>query len=307
LTPMIELRSVTKIYGLVLGVNDISLELPAGAYGLLGPNGSGKSTLLKLLTGQLRPTEGTVRILGQDPWSRPALFRRLGYAPEQDAFYSFLSGFDFVRRLGRLSGLSASDSSARAEEVLRLVGADSYMHRAIGTYSKGMRQRTKVAQALVHDPEVLILDEPTIGADPVGRRELIDIVRSLAARGKSIIVASHILHEVQAMTKDFLLMFGGRILAQGNVDDIRGLMDEHPHRIAIRCERPRELAVCLLRDLPVDGVELVDGGLRVLTRDPHGFYGGAARVVQAWGGSVYEMDSQDDSLEAVFKYLVAEG
>jgi ABC-2 type transport system ATP-binding protein len=303
---LIETRNLTKLYGVVIGVNDVTLDVPKGVRGLLGPNGAGKSTFLKLVTGQLKPTEGSLTVLGERPWNNPPLFRKIGFCPEQDSFYGFLTGFEFVKTLARIGGFDSAEATRRAETALERVGATDYMHRKIGTYSRGMRQRTKVAQALVHDPEFLILDEPLSGTDPIGRREMTDLVRSLGREGRSILISSHVLHEVQAVTEDFLLMYGGRMLASGNVHEIRGLMNEVPHRITIRCREGRALAHRLMRDLPIAGVEMNDrqGTFSVLTHDPGSFYAGLPAVVGESGAKVTEMVSQDDNLDAVFRYLV---
>jgi ABC-2 type transport system ATP-binding protein len=301
---LIEARNLTKLYGVVIGVNDVTLDVPMGVRGLLGPNGAGKSTFLKLITGQLRPTEGEIRVLGERPWNNPDLFRRVGFCPEQDAFYTFLTAFEFVETLARLAGYDPAEAKRRAGAALERVGATEYMHRKIGTYSKGMRQRTKVAQALVHDPEFLLLDEPLSGTDPIGRKEMTDLLRSLGKEGKSILVSSHVLHEVQAVTEEFLLIYGGRVLAAGNVHEIRGLMNDFPHRITIRATDPRGLAHRLMRDLPIAGIEMQEASFSVLTHNPGAFYSGLPKVVAESGSKIIEMASQDDNLEAVFRYLV---
>ncbi len=304
---LVSARNLTKLYGLVIGVNDVTLDIPKGVHGLLGPNGAGKSTLMKLITGQLVPTEGELQVLGERPWNNPSLFRRIGFCPEQDAFYSFLSALEFVTVLARMSGLSWSQAQGRAASALERVGATEFMNRKIATYSKGMRQRTKLAQALVHDPELLILDEPLSGLDPVGRREMTDLLNALAKEGKGILVSSHVLHEVQVVTKEFLLIYAGRVLASGNVHEIRALMNRHPHRITLRSPDGRHLAQQLVRDLPIAGIELDEekGSFSVLTRDPAGFYDGLGRIVLESGLRVTEMVSEDDNLDAVFRYLVA--
>ncbi|MHC5064675.1 MAG: ABC transporter ATP-binding protein [Planctomycetota bacterium] len=303
---LLEARSLTKLYGVIIGVNDVNLDLEPGVIGLLGPNGAGKSTFLKLVTGQLRPTEGQVSVLGENPWSNIHLFNRIGLCPEQDSFYDHMSALEFVTSLARLSGLG-QESKDRAEHALARMGATEFMHRPIGDYSKGMRQRTKIAQSIVHNPDFLILDEPLTGTDPICRREIMDLVIELGGEGKSILVASHVLHEVQAMTDQFVLIFGGRILAAGKVREIRELMNEFPHRISLRCSDPKKLAGALIRELPIDGVE-IDAEreeVTVLTKDPGKFYAGLAKVVIATGLSVREMASADDKLESVFNYLMA--
>ena len=301
---LLSARSLTKLYGLVIGVNDVTLDLPRGVRGLLGPNGAGKSTFLKLITGQLRPTEGEALVFGERPWSNPELFRRIGFCPEQDAFWDFLSAREFVTALARMSGLDAAAAGRKAAAALERCGAAEFMDRKIGGYSKGMRQRTKVAQALVHDPELIILDEPLTGTDPVGRHELVELVKSLGRDGKSVLISSHVLHEVEAMTEDFLLIHSGRVLAAGNVHEIRGLMNDYPHRITLKAKDARGLARAVVRDLPVSGVNVDEaaGTLLVLTREPKLFYEGLTRL--AAEGGVREVVSQDDNLDAVFNYLV---
>ena len=302
---LLELSGVTKLYGLVIGLNDVQLTLEPGVNGLLGPNGAGKSTLLKLLTGQLRPSEGRVRVLGEDPWNNPRLLARLGLCPEQDAFYDQLSALEFVTSLARLSGLGSA-AGERARAALARVGASEFMHRPIAGYSKGMRQRTKLAQAIVHDPEFLILDEPLTGTDPVCRREIVDLVIELGRQGKSILVASHVLHEVQAMTDRFVLMYGGRVLASGRVGEIRALMNHVPHRIRVRCADAKVLAQALLAHLPVDGLEIDArrGELVALTREPSAFFAGFPAVALASAVPIHEIESADDRLDAVFQYLM---
>ncbi|MEM7200516.1 MAG: ABC transporter ATP-binding protein [Planctomycetota bacterium] len=299
-------RALTKLYGVVIGVNDVTLDLEPGVIGLLGPNGAGKSTLMKLITGQLRPTEGTIEVLGHQPWNNPAVFRELGFCPEQDAFFDGMSALQFVTALGRLSGLG-SDATDRAADTLARVGAAEFMHRPIAEYSKGMRQRTKIAQALVHNPPFLVLDEPLTGTDPIGRRDIMDLVQQLGSEGKSILVSSHVLHEVQSMTDEFVLVFGGRILASGHVQEIRSLMNEFPHRITIRCDRPQALATRLVRDLPIQGVEISGDQheLAVLTKEPAAFYRGFGSAVLEERVTVHELTSADDNLQAVFDYLVS--
>ena len=306
---LLETRALTKLYGVVIGVNDMTLQVPRGVHGLLGPNGAGKSTFLKLITGQLRPTEGSIRVLGQDPWNNPALFRRIGYCPEHDAFWDFLTALEFVTTCAQLAGLSRDEAPAAAEHALRRCGGGEFLHRRIREFSKGMRQRTKVAQAIVHHPELLVLDEPLTGTDPLGRRELMDLVLELGREGKSVLVSSHVMHEVQAMTSRFLLVFGGRMLAAGEVQDIRALLDRIPHRVRIVCDLPRGLARELCAHPSVGGLEVDEsrGELFVTTRDPRALFsqlpGHAARA----GVALHEFGSQDESLDAVFGYLVGGG
>src|SRR5262249_41837421 len=201
---VVRFEQVSKWYGNVIGINKMSLRILPGVTGLLGPNGAGKSTLLQLATGQLRPSQGEVTVLGQTAWNNPRLNRYLGLCPEQDAFYEWMTGRDFVRTCARLTGFGRAESEARAERALGLARMTEHADRAVGGYSKGMRQRTKLAQALVHDPEVLFLDEPFSGTDPVARRDLMDVVIGLGRQGKSVVVSSHVLHEVQALTQNIV-------------------------------------------------------------------------------------------------------
>jgi ABC-2 type transport system ATP-binding protein len=307
MTALLECRSVTKLYGVVIGVNDLTLELEPGVHGLLGPNGAGKSTLIKLITGQLRPTEGAIRVLGEDPWNNPRLLRHLGYCPEHDAFWKFLTGHQFVATLAGLSGLGTAEAAAAADRALARVGAREYMHRPISTYSKGMRQRTKLAQSLAHEPELLILDEPLSGTDPVGRHELMELIQDLGAEGRSVLVSSHVMHEVQAMTSRFMLIYGGRVLAAGDVHEIRRLMSEIPHRIRVVCDDPRELASHLAGRPAVDGVQMNTRELWVTTREPRELFAMLPALAAETGVAVRELGSEDDSLDAVFEYLVGDG
>ena len=307
MTALLDCRSLTKLYDVVIGVNDLSLELEAGVHGLLGPNGAGKSTLIKLITGQLRPTEGAIRVFGEDPWNNQRLLGRIGYCPEHDAFWKFLTAHQFVSTLAGLSGLGRAAAAGAAERALERVGAREYMHDPIATFSKGMRQRTKLAQALVHDPDLLVLDEPLSGTDPVGRHELMDLVRQLGEEGKSVLVSSHVMHEVQAMTDRFLLIYGGRVLAAGHVQEIRRLLFEIPHRIRLVCDAPRELARHLAGQPAVDGVQMDGEELWVTTREPRELFAMLPGLTADTGVAVREMGSDGESLDAVFEYLVGDG
>jgi ABC-2 type transport system ATP-binding protein len=306
-TPIVAFHEVSKWYGNVIGLNKLSIRIPAGVTGLLGPNGAGKSTLLQLATGQLYPSQGTVRVLGQDVWNNPSLNRFIGLCPEQDAFYEWMSGWDFVYTSARLSGMSrpaARDATARTIES---VGMTKHKDRAIGGYSKGMRQRTKLAQAFVHDPDVLFLDEPFSGTDPVARRDLMDIIQRLGSEGRSVLVSSHVLYEVQSLTPNIILLNRGRLVAEGNVRDIRDLIDKHPHHIAIKCDHYRKLAARLIALEDVEGVTVIpnENGVMIETRMPDAFYSRLPAMALEDGLAITEIYSEDDNLEAVFKYLVS--
>ena len=303
--PVVEFHEVSKWYGNVIGLNKLSIRVPAGVTGLLGPNGAGKSTLLQLATGQLYPSQGRVRVLGQPVWNNPGLNRSIGLCPEQDAFYEWMTGWDFVYTCARLGGLTRAAARAAAARTLDAVGMTPHQDRVVRGYSKGMRQRTKLAQALVHDPDVLFLDEPFTGTDPVARRELMEIVRRLGAAGKSVLVSSHVLHEVHTLTPNIILLNRGRLVAEGQVRQIRDLIDKHPHHIVLVCEQYRKLAGHLLTWDDVEGVKILarEGGIVVETPAPDAFYARLPGLV-ADGLEIREVYSDDDNLEAVFKYLV---
>jgi len=301
---MIELRNVTKLYGKVIGVNDFTLTLEPGAYGLLGPNGSGKSTLLNLITGQLRPTLGTVLVLGEPPRNNPELFRRLGYCPGSEGLYAGVSGFDWVRYLQQLQGMTSDEAGEAAEKALGLVGMTQAMHRPISSYSRGMRQRTKLAQAIAHDPDFLILDEPFNGLDPVGRHELTTVLRHWIRQGKSLLFASHLLHEIESLTQSFLLICGGRLLASGTAQDVHDMMVGLPNEVALRTSDPHALAALLLREHVADSVQIKDGFLTVATPQPGRLFEQLPGWLKASGLEVSEMHSADDSLQELFNSLM---
>ena len=304
---VVEFRAVSKWYGNVIGINNLSLKIPAGVTGLLGPNGAGKSTLLQLATGQLYPSQGDVRVLNQRVWNNPALNHHIGLCPEQDAFYEWMTGWDFIYTCSRLSGMPRPQAKQASERALQQVGMTENMNRAVRGYSKGMRQRTKLAQALVHEPQVLFLDEPLSGTDPVARRDLSDIIMKLGQEGKSVLVSSHVLHEVQSITPHIVLLNHGRLVAEGNVRQLRDLIDKYPHRIVLLAEDDRALAARLIRHDDVEGVKLLGKGKGILveTHVPDAFYGRLPAIAMESGTAIREVYSEDDNLEAVFKYLVS--
>jgi ABC-2 type transport system ATP-binding protein len=260
---------------------------------------------MKLITGQLRPSKGQVRVLGERIWGNPKLFSRIGFCPEQDAFYDRMTGLEWVTALVRLNGCDEREAKAAAEKAIADVELTDAAGKRIGAYSKGMRQRIKLAQAIVHDPELLILDEPLSGMDPLARRKTIRMIRDWAKQGKSILVSSHILHEIESMTPTILLINNGRILAEGNVHQIRDLIDEHPHTVYIRASDPRSLAREFLTRDDVISLRFEPGAVVVETARPDEFYGRLTELVaEGQAGAVEEVTSPDDNLQAVFKYLV---
>jgi ABC-2 type transport system ATP-binding protein len=302
---VIAAEHLSKWYGQVIGLNDISLAVPPGITGLLGPNGAGKSTFMKLVTGQLKPSKGTITVLGQPIWNNPSLYARLGFCPEQDAFYERMTGLEWVAALVSLNGVGASAAREMSARALETVGLSDAADKKIGAYSKGMRQRVKLAQALAHDPELLILDEPLSGMDPLVRRRTIRLIKDWGRSGKSVLVSSHILHEIESMTSNILLINQGRILAEGNVHQIRDLIDEHPHTVFVRAENTRQLAREFLTDEQVLSLRFEDGGVVVQTGKPDAFYARLTDLAASGElGTIDEVTSPDDNLQAVFQYLV---
>jgi len=303
--PIVQAQQLSKWYGQVIGLNDVSVSVSPGITGLLGPNGAGKSTFLKLVTGQLKPSKGAITVFGEPIWNTPRLYFRIGFCPEQDAFYERMTGLEWVSALVRLNGYSEGQAAEAAQSALERVDLLEAANKKIGAYSKGMRQRVKLAQAIVHDPEFLILDEPLSGMDPIMRRKTIRMIKDWARAGKSILVSSHILHEVEAMTSNILLINNGRILAEGNVHQIRDLIDEHPHTVSIKAEDPRALARRFLADDDVLSLRFEEGGVVVQTARPDEFYTRLTDLAASGElGVVEEVTSPDDNLQAVFQYLV---
>jgi ABC-2 type transport system ATP-binding protein len=307
MTPIVTAEHVSKWYGQVIGLNDVTVSVPPGVTGLLGPNGAGKSTFMKLITGQLRPSKGEVKVLGEPIWRNPHLYFQIGFCPEQDAFYERMTGLEWVRALVRLNGLTDKEADEAARRALTAVDLMEAANKKIGAYSKGMRQRVKMAQALVHDPQLLILDEPLSGMDPIGRRKTIRLIRDWGRAGKSIIVSSHILHEIESMTSNILLINNGRILAEGDVHQIRDLIDEHPHTVYVRAADPRRLARQFLDDSGDDvrSLKFEAGAVVVETGKPDLFYARLTEMAASEEfGAIDEVTSPDDNLQAVFQYLV---
>jgi len=303
--PVVSAEHLSKWYGQVIGLNDVTLTVPPGITGLLGPNGAGKSTFMKLMTGQLKPSKGSITVLGEPIWENPSAYFHIGFCPEQDKFYERMTGREWVTALVGLNGVTETAAKDMASRAIDTVGLNDVADKKIAAYSKGMRQRIKLAQALAHNPELLILDEPLSGMDPIVRRKTIRLIKEWARAGKSIIVSSHILHEIEAMTSNILLINHGRILAEGNVHQIRDLIDEHPHTVFIRADRTKELAREFLSDEDVLSLRFEDGGVVVQTGRPDMFYSRLTKLAASGElGAIHEVTSPDDNLQAVFQYLV---
>jgi ABC-2 type transport system ATP-binding protein len=304
-TNVIAAEHLSKWYGQVIGLNDVTLTVPSGITGLLGPNGAGKSTFMKLVTGQLKPSKGVITVLGEPIWQNPRIYFSLGFCPEQDAFYERMTGLEWVTALVRLNGFGDRQAADMAHKALESVDLLDAAHKKIGAYSKGMRQRIKMAQALAHDPDFLILDEPLAGMDPIARRKTIRMIKDWGRAGKSVLVSSHILHEIESMTANILLINQGRILAEGNVHQIRDLIDEHPHTVYIKAEQPRGLAREFLAHDDVLSLRFEDDAVVVQTARPDAFYARLTDLAASGAiGTIHEVTSPDDNLQAVFQYLV---
>ena len=302
---LVELSNVSRWYGEIIGVNRISVTLRPGITGLLGPNGAGKSTLMNLMAGMLAPSQGSVHVFGQPVWGNPSQMGRLGYCAQSDAFYEKLTGLEFVQSLLEVRGWMRSRARAAAEHAMTQLGMAPNMKRKIQAYSKGMRQRTKVALAIAHNPEILILDEPLNGLDAVGRHEMIELVRLFGQEGRNVVISSHVLHEIEAMTNNILMMSGGYLLAEGDVKEVRGDLQEHPHQVLVRCTDPRKAAVFLLSRTAIQSVRLQeeDHALVVETRNISAFYNDLSDLILDAGVDVSLVTVADENITSIFDYL----
>jgi ABC-2 type transport system ATP-binding protein len=299
----IEVTGASRWYGNVVAVNDITMSIGPGVTGLLGPNGAGKTTLLHMMAGFLPPSRGTISIGGQATWRNPDMFRTVALVPERDSVYAFLSGEEFVLATARLHELP--DPLAAARAAIEMVEMTAAQDRRISTYSKGMRQRIKVAAALVHDPEVVLLDEPFNGMDPRQRLALMDLLHDQAGQGRVIVFSSHILEEVERLSGTIQVIVGGRLAASGDFRAIRRLMTNRPHVFVVRSSDDRSLGAALIGRQAVRAVELTQHGLQVQTSDYGTFTRELAGLSRHHGISLTEVLPADESLESVFAYLLA--
>ena len=296
---------VSRFYGDVLGVNRVTLSIPPGITSLVGPNGSGKTTLMNLMTGLVRPTRGTIDVLGVSPQEPERLFKLVGYSTQFDSYPRGMTGFQFIHAYLRLFGLSASAAAESAMKVIERVNLSEAAHRKIAGYSKGMRQRIRLAQAIAHDPRVLVLDEPLNGLDPLVRSETIALFRTWAAEGRHVIVSSHVLHEVDSISDQVILLANGYVVAEGQIRDVRDEMREHPMQVVIRCTRANEMAARVFgADHVVEARLHADGGgLLIKTRDADKFYRLLNHI--ALDGFVIEsVAPADDNVNSLYEYLI---
>lgn len=301
----ITFEDVSKFYGEILGVNRVNLSIPPGITSLVGPNGSGKTTLMNLMTGLVRPSRGQIQVLGYRTDDSENLFKIVGYSTQFDAFPKGLTGFEFLYSYLRLSGQDSSMCERLAWRAIERVNLTEAAHRKVASYSKGMRQRIRLSQALAHDPKVLVLDEPLNGLDPLARAEMIALFRAAAAEGCYVIISSHILHEVDIISDQVVMLSNGYVVAEGNIQSVRGEIQEHPTQIMIRCTRPRELAAKMLESNYAIEISIHkdEHGLLLKTRDTDRFY--LAMNGMAMNGiEIESIAPADDDALSVYEYLI---
>jgi ABC-2 type transport system ATP-binding protein len=306
LKAVINAENLSKWYGNVLGISEISLEITPGIKGLLGPNGAGKSTFLKILSGQLKPNIGTIKIFGEPVFSNHRLFSRIGFCPEHECFYRGNTGWRQVMFRAKLQGFKQKEAAEKTEAAIDRVGLLDSKDKLIREYSLGMRQRLKLAVAIVHDPDILLLDEPQRGIDPLWRVKIVQLIKEYEKAGKTIIVASHILPEIETMTNDIILIHQGKIFAQGDLHYIRDLMDTHPHMISVECNQGRQLAAMMIDKEYITKIRFYPGNKRMTfdTNQRDQFFDLLNRLIVEHDLEIEEISSPDDNLQAVFDYLV---
>lgn len=303
MSTVIEAKSLSKWFGEVVALNNLDVVIGAGVTGLLGPNGAGKSTFIKLALGLHHPSRGTITVFGKPPRNNMAVMRRIGYCPELDKFYDNMTGYEFVYWLNRYWGMRGKDARRAAEQACETVDMTERMHDPIDEYSKGMRQRIKIAQALATGPELLFLDEPMTGLDPQGREEMFALVRRLGDEGFSVIVSSHVLYEVERVTDNVVLLYNGTMLAHGRIREIRNLIDEHPHTITVHSPEPRAISARFAEDPGIMSLEFSDKKVIIRTRDPNTSYQRLNDLMADGHARIESIHCTDDNLQAVFDYL----
>jgi len=302
MSTIVQASELSCFYGIVLGLNNVSFALGEGITGIVGPNGAGKSTLIKVITGQVRPSSGSLTVFGETPWNNPSVLSRIGYCPEHEHVHTELLPLDWLESLALLSGLPARESRARGEQALTQVGlASEHWKKRIGTYSKGMRQRVKLAQAILHRPSLLILDEPMNGLDPMGRHEIGDILRSLHRGGTHILISSHILDELEALCSRFLMLNWGRALAAGSPSSIRSEIAHWPEQVAIRTNRPEAVVATLGQAKLIRGYLIETDRVLLWLKDPAAFYATWTTTLAACDAEIYDVQSKSTSLSSVFE------
>lgn len=302
-------ENVSKFYGEVLGVNSVNLSLPPGVTSLVGPNGSGKTTLMNLVTGLVRPTQGRVSVLGLTPDEPEEFFRHVGYCTQFDSFPKGVTGFEFINQTLRLRGLTSSEAARLTSEAIERVNLSEAAHRRVAGYSKGMRQRIRLAQSIAHHPTVLVLDEPLNGLDPMARAESIALFEALGKQGLHVVISSHVLHEVDKISDQVVLMSYGYVVAEGKIHGVRTEVKEHPMQILVRCATPGLLASRLFSQDHVVEAKLNNDGKGVLirTKDADLFYQLLNKIIVEENFAVDTVAPNDDDVNSVYQYLVSTG
>lgn len=301
---IIKTQNISKWYGKVLGISDISIEINSGIKGLLGPNGAGKSTFLRIIGGQIKPNAGKVSVFNKDISKDYNIFKKIGYCPEYDSFYGEITGYEFIYYLLKFHGFKHKEAKEKAITAVENVGLSDKKNNKIKTYSMGMRQRIKLAQCFSHDPELILLDEPLKGVDPIWRINIIKMIKKFKEQGKTIIISSHILPEIEAMTNDIILINQGKIFAEGSINFIRDLLDTHPHIINIKSQNERKLASLLINDLSILNIDFHNDGISVKTNNRDIFFKNLSNIIVNNNFNITEITSPDDNLQAVFDYLI---
>ena len=306
--PAVLLEGVSKSYGRIFALSNITMALNGGVTGVLGMNGAGKSTMFKLLMGKLKPSQGKVRLFGTDPWKNPAPYARVGFVPEHEKMYDWMTAHQFVSTFARLNGLTRAEAMLEADRVLNFVGLADVAHKKIGQYSKGMRQRAKIAHAIVNDPELIILDEPLQGCDPLARTTIMNVIRELGRMGRTVIVSSHILQEIERITEQIVILHNGRLLALGNLHAIREKLDQIPHRITIEADDAKALAKDVIDMDEVYGISFPDKkNLSIQTHNLGAIHAQLPAAIVNNGHRIHTIDNPDDDLASILGYLTSGG
>ncbi|MFO8109507.1 MAG: ABC transporter ATP-binding protein [Thermoplasmata archaeon] len=301
---LIEVRNLSKWFGDVIALNSLSLNIGQGITGVVGPNGAGKSTLFKLMMGLLRPNKGYILVRGQNPWANHPLMQHMGYLPDHEFLPENISGYDYLKFTGGLRGLESLQLEERIQDTAHLVDMVSFLDRKIQGYSKGMKQRIKIAGTLIHEPSLIILDEPLAGTDPTVRKNVFHIIEKLHQEGKNIIISSHVLQDIERVTNNVVLLYRGRSIAYGTISEMRTLLDQYPHNIVISCDERRRLAKDLLEYEWVKSVDVVNHQLTVKVSELEEFYEIFSKLVIEKDYDIKEVYSKDEDLESIFKYLM---
>lgn len=308
MSAIIRAHELSRWYGIVMGLNNVSFEIEPGLTGLVGPNGAGKSTLIQIITGQLQASSGELTVFGQVPWNNPDLLKRIGYCPEREAVHRDLEPLDWLRGLALISGVDSGKVSQRCEQILDQVKLPrEHWRKKMSQYSKGMKQRVKLAQALLHEPDLIVLDEPMNGLDPMGRQEMAQTLAELARAGTSIIISSHILAELEALCKNILILNWGRVIASGAQREIREDIQNWSEQLSVSCDQPERLARHLFDAGVLLGFDLdaADNRLNIRIKDPATFYSKWAELLIGSGVAVFELRSQSRSLREIFERVTA--